>query len=76
MATKKGSSKTPETKVPGVEPKPETVEVEKDTALIFKAKGPLTPGQFKTLSNMLKHEQEATGLKIVLVPFSAEQATE
>ena len=73
MATKKKAPKKAiaTTKIPKIDPEPVEIKGAEVEALIFKADRPLTPGEFKTLSNMLKHEQEATGLKIVLIPYSA-----
>jgi methionyl-tRNA formyltransferase len=62
------------TKIGAVNPTPKTVEVQGEQVLVFKASRVLTPGEFRTLSGMLKHEQVMTGLKIILLPFSAEQA--
>lgn len=55
------------TAVPGTE-----VAKVADTAIIFKAKRPLDKGEFELLSDMVKHENEKTGLKIVLMPFSCD----
>jgi hypothetical protein len=60
------------TKVSGVDPKPKAVKVAGNDALIFKASKPLKPGQFKTLGTLLRNEQEESGVKIVLEPYSAE----
>ena len=43
-----------------------------EAAIIFKANKPLDKGEFELLSDMVKHENEKTGLKIVLMPFSCD----
>jgi hypothetical protein len=43
-----------------------------ETAIVFKATKPLMKEEFELLSNMVKYENEKTGLKIVLMPFSCE----
>lgn len=48
------------------------VEESKETILVFKATRPLDKGEFELLSNMVKHEEEKTGVKIVLMPYSCE----
>lgn len=40
------------------------------SVLIFKANRPLTVQEHEELSQKLRYEEENTGLKIVLVPFS------
>ncbi len=60
------------TNIEDIEEKGTAVDLTGEKVLIFKAKKPLTPNEFSTLSDYLKQEQEKTGLKIVLVPFSAE----
>lgn len=40
------------------------------SVLLFKANRPLTVQEHEELSQKLRHEEENTGLKIVLVPFS------
>jgi len=49
----------------------EKVKETKET-IIFKATRPLDKGEFELLSNMVKHEEEKTGVKIVLMPYSCE----
>jgi hypothetical protein len=41
-------------------------------AIIFKANKPLTETEFKLLSDLIKSEEEKTGLKIVLMPYSCD----
>ena len=48
------------------------VEESKETILVFKATRPLDKGEFKLLSDMIKHEEKKTGVKIVLMPYSCE----
>lgn len=45
---------------------------ETEQAIIFKANRPLMENEFKLLSDLVKHEEEKTGLKIVLMPYSCE----
>jgi hypothetical protein len=54
----------------------QTTEVAKTTesTIIFKATKPLMKEEFELLSDMVKYENEKTGLKIVLMPFSCEVA--
>jgi len=40
--------------------------------LVFKAKRPLTEEEHKQLSEKLRFEEEKSGVKIVLMPFSCE----
>jgi hypothetical protein len=49
----------------------EAVEVKQSEGVIFmKANRPLTVQEHKDISGKLKAEEERTGLKFVLVPFS------
>lgn len=41
-------------------------------AIIFKANKPLTKDEFELLSDLVKRENEKTGLKIVLMPYSCD----
>lgn len=66
MADKKVSATEPIT-VQGAE-----VAKITEAAIIFKATSPLMKGEFELLSDMVKHENEKTGLKIVLMPYSCE----
>lgn len=43
-----------------------------ESTIVFKATKPLVKEEFELLSDMVKHENEKTGLKIVLMPFSCE----
>lgn len=43
-----------------------------DSKIIFKATKPLNKEEFELLSYMVKHENEKTGLPIVLMPFTCE----
>jgi len=43
-----------------------------EKAIVFKATKPLMKEEFELLSDMVKYENEKTGLKIVLMPFSCE----
>lgn len=47
-----------------------TKEMEEVKALIFKATRPLDEGEFKLLSEMVRHEEEKSGIKIILMPYS------
>lgn len=58
------------TSIPKINPFPEHIEY--DDVLIFKANKPLTPGEFKTLGDLLRREQQELGIKVMLVPFSAD----
>jgi hypothetical protein len=40
--------------------------------IVVQAKRPLTEAEHEMISNKLKLEQEATGIKIVLIPYSVE----
>jgi hypothetical protein len=52
---------------------PETVEVKQTDGVIFmKASRPLTVQEHEELSKKLRYEEENTGLKIILVPFTLE----
>lgn len=66
MAEKKADAAEPAA-VPGTE-----VAKKTEAAIIFKANKPLDKGEFELLSDMVKHESEKTGLKIVLMPFSCD----
>jgi hypothetical protein len=48
------------------------IEEGKETILVFKANKPLDKGEFKLLSEMIKHEEKKTGVKIVLMPYSCD----
>jgi hypothetical protein len=43
---------------------------EQDGIIYFKAIQPLTDEQYKVLLDMLSYNEEKSGLKLVLVPFS------
>ncbi len=65
--------KAPETAASETAAKGKAVKIkETDKAIVFKATKKLTMPEFELLSNMVKHEQEKTGIKIVLMPFSCE----
>lgn len=49
----------------------EKVKETKET-IVFKATKPLDEGEFKLLSEMIRHEEEKAGVKIVLMPYSCE----
>lgn len=51
-------------------------EFEKETVLVFRAKHPLGEIEFKLLSDLLQSEQEKSGVKIVLAPYSSELVEE
>lgn len=52
---------------------PEATEIKEADGVIFmKAIRQLTVNEHKDLSDKLRYEEENTGLKIVLVPFSLE----
>ena len=54
---------------------PEAVEIKQAEGVIyFKAIRPLTVKEHEDLSYKLRYEEENTGLKIVLVPFSLDLA--
>lgn len=46
--------------------------IETEEVIIFKANKPLDNLQFELMSNMVKSENEKTGLKIVLMPYSCD----
>ena len=48
------------------------VKEDKETILVFKATRPLDKGEFELLSDMIKHEEKKTGVKIVLMPYSCD----
>ncbi|MCR8635752.1 hypothetical protein [Paenibacillus radicis (ex Xue et al. 2023)] len=48
------------------------VQVENETALLWKATLPLSEEEHEHLSNKLRFEQVQSGLKIILVPYSVE----
>ena len=58
--------------VPGVNPVPKKVTVGKQAVLIFKATKKMTLASFSAAAKMLREEQEAAGIKIVLKPYSVE----
>lgn len=45
---------------------------ETEQVLVFKAKRPMRETEFKLLSELVRHEEEKAGVKIVLVPYSAD----
>jgi hypothetical protein len=50
-------------------------EVVKETeakTIIFKATRPLTEEEHKQLSNKIRYENEKSGVKVVLMPYSCE----
>lgn len=49
-----------------------TIIKETDTIIFFKANKPLDEGQYDLLDRMVRLQNDRTGLKIVLVPFSAD----
>ena len=65
----KAKPKTKNEKVTAMDP----VKVNGEQVLLFKAKKALGPSELKALSNAIKHEQAASGCKIVLVPHSVEE---
>lgn len=71
MAAKKPQTK--KSKVENVaEEEPVEVKVNKDTVLVFKAKKALSRSAFNLAAEMLRKEQEATGVKVILEPFSVD----
>jgi hypothetical protein len=46
------------------------VVVKNDTVIVFQAKHPLTEYNYDLLSHWIRKENEATGLTIVLAPYS------
>lgn len=75
MAARKTTTKAkakPATKVESVEAEPKEVKVGAEAVLIFQAKRPMTIRAFNAAAEMLRAEQEATGVKIVLMPHSVE----
>jgi len=44
----------------------------KDDLLVFKANCPLTDSQFAMLEKRLRDQEEKSGIKIVLVPYSVD----
>jgi len=44
--------------------------------IVFQAVKRLTKKEFELLSDMVRHEMEKTGVKIVLMPYSCELAPE
>lgn len=44
-----------------------------ESVLVFQAKQPMTVRAFEAAAAMLRSEQEATGIKIVLIPYSVEE---
>ena len=58
--------------------KEEEVEVVKETeeVLVLKANKPLDKGQFNLLSELVKEEEEKSGVKIVLIPHSVDVVEE
>lgn len=67
------SAKKTETKTSAKE-----VETLKETEdkLVVRARKPLKEKEFKLLSDLIKHEEKKTGLKIVLIPASSELVEE
>jgi hypothetical protein len=45
---------------------------ETDFLLVFKANKPLRESEFKLLSDLVRHEEEKAGVKVVLLPHSAD----
>lgn len=43
-----------------------------DSIVLWKATRPLTQDEHEQLSQKLRHEQEQSGVKVILVPFSVE----
>lgn len=48
------------------------VKEKEEKILVFKATRPLDEGEFELLSDMIKHEEKKTGVKIVLMPYSCD----
>jgi hypothetical protein len=66
------SSKNKSLKIDVVEQTIETIHLGKEEVLIFKANKPLTPCEFNTVADLLRREQQETGIKIILKPFSVD----
>jgi hypothetical protein len=45
---------------------------ETEQVLVFKANRPMRETEFKLLSELVRHEEEKNGVKIVLLPHSAD----
>lgn len=69
MAEKAKAKTKPKTKIAAVTPL-DSVEINGEQVLIFKANEVLGPSALKALSNAIRYEQTASKCKIVLVPFS------
>lgn len=48
------------------------IVVKNDTVIVFQAKHPLTEYNYDLLSTWIRKENEATGLNIVLAPYSVD----
>lgn len=69
----KQTKKAVETKISSVETEPiAAATVEGKEVLVFRAKERLDKETFATAAEMLRKEQEETGVTIVLVPFSVD----
>lgn len=67
MASKKKKTETKEKEMAEL-----VGETTADKVLVFKASRPLTEEEHKQLSEKLRFEEEKSGVKIVLMPFSCE----
>jgi hypothetical protein len=47
-------------------------ETTTDKVLVVKATKPLSKSEFELLSNLVKAEEAKTGIKVVLLPYSAD----
>lgn len=69
MPAKKKETKTEEQS--STEQQTEEVKKTEET-LVLRARKPLKEREFQLLSDLVKEEQEKTGMKIVLIPHSSE----
>ena len=60
------------TTISGIVPEPVEVKVGTEAVLVFKARKKMTVAAFNAAAKMLRAEQDAAGVKIVLQPNSVE----
>ena len=60
------------TTISGIVPEPTEVKVGAEEVLVFKASKKMTVASFNAAAKMLRAEQDAAGIKIILQPNSVE----